>query len=424
MKMNKKLKLLYLLTISLSCILLFVCGVMAQPVVVTIWTTRDPAIDNASGRYMSQLINDFEEQYPNIELDIVPYEHSVIERTFAISHYAGNPPDIVELRRHFLTSHVETEALEPLTDFYEKWEDRPNFYQNFIDDVTFNGEIMALPYFTDSLLFYYRKDLYEKHNLEVPKTWEELIENAKILNSPEENMWGFGLATCASLETPEAWFYSLLACGGQPLTPLVGGRATYDSEAGVKALQFYVDLANKYKVMPADCSTTNDDLKMGFTSGVYAQLYQGSWNLPDLVGTEFYENVGVARLPVPAENGREAIFAGGWVWAMSPLTEHKEETWEVLKFLGGTHSQTLLSSKAGTIPISKEAASDPSLPDYVSFVADYIGDAGMSFPQHEYYNELLDGVTEVIQKAIMGQIDPEQGLKETAEKFNQQYMDD
>jgi len=420
MIMNKKVKCLYLLSISLLLVSLFVSGVMAETV-IKVWTPKDPAIDNVDGRYMKQMINEFEELHPNIKIDLVPFGGEVIERNFAIAHYAGNPPDVVELRRHYLSTHVELGSIASLTELYEKWEDRPEFFQNFMDDVIFSGEVKAIPYFTDTVLFYYRKDLYEKYGLDVPKTWEELIENAKILT--RDNMWGFGTITADNLVTPERWFYFLLAQKGQPLSPPIGGKATYDSEEGIKALQFYVDLANKYKVMPRDVATNMDDLFMGFTSGIYAQTALGTWQFFRLLDNpEFCKNVGIARLPLP-EGGKEAIYAGGWAWAMSSLTKHKEEAWEFIKFLSGTHSQVQYCVQCGTIPVSCSASEDPALPEYATFVANYIKDAGISFPQHEYYPEFLSGLTEAIQKAIMEIETPEQALKEAAESFNQKYMD-
>jgi len=413
MKMNKKVKYLYLLSISLLLVCFFVSGVMAQ-ITIEVWTTNDPEMDTPTGRYMKLMENTIEEQNPNIKVDSVPYGGDVIERTFAVAHSAGNPPDVIKLRRHFLSTHVALGSIASLTELYEGWEGRPEFFQNFIDDVTFNGEIMAIPQFSDTVCFAYRKDLYEKNGLNVPKNWEELIENAKILT--KEDMWGFGTMTDNSLGTPERWFYFLLAQGGEPLNS--DGKATYDSEEGIKALQFYVDLANKYKVMPRDVATSMDDLIMGFTSGVYAQipiLTGQIYQIPD----EFRENkLGLARLPVP-EGGKEVIYTGGWVWAMSPLTENKEEAWEVIKILSGGYSQVQFSVACGQIPISFPAYEDPELPEYVPFVADYIKDAGVMYPQHERYPELLEGLAEAIQKAIMEIETPEQALKKAAESFNQ-----
>ena len=46
------------------------------------------------------------------------------------------------------------------------------------------GKLMALPMAGVIQLLYYRTDLYEENGLEVPKTWDQLFENAQILHNP------------------------------------------------------------------------------------------------------------------------------------------------------------------------------------------------------------------------------------------------
>ena len=53
----------------------------------------------------------------------------------------------------------------------------------FID----NNKIVALPWYSDVGLLYYRKDLLEKYNLEIPKTWTELTKSAYIIQNKERD---------------------------------------------------------------------------------------------------------------------------------------------------------------------------------------------------------------------------------------------
>jgi multiple sugar transport system substrate-binding protein len=50
-----------------------------------------------------------------------------------------------------------------------------------------DGKVIALPYFADAQFLYYRKDLLEKHGVQPPTSWEELIEGARKVLAAEGN---------------------------------------------------------------------------------------------------------------------------------------------------------------------------------------------------------------------------------------------
>src|ERR1041385_1230576 len=47
------------------------------------------------------------------------------------------------------------------------------------------GAFYALPYVGNSQLFFYRKDLFQKHNLKEPTTWDEVLSAAKTISEQE-----------------------------------------------------------------------------------------------------------------------------------------------------------------------------------------------------------------------------------------------
>ena len=54
-----------------------------------------------------------------------------------------------------------------------------------VENNTIDGELKAMPWFTDAGVLYYRKDLLDKHGREVPQTWADLAETAKIVLDAE-----------------------------------------------------------------------------------------------------------------------------------------------------------------------------------------------------------------------------------------------
>jgi multiple sugar transport system substrate-binding protein len=72
----------------------------------------------------------------------------------------------------------------------------PTYLKAYAEANQVNGKLIALPYFADSQFLYYRKDLLEKYKRPVPRTWDELMETAKIIMDGETNpqLQGFSTA--------------------------------------------------------------------------------------------------------------------------------------------------------------------------------------------------------------------------------------
>ncbi|MBX4378228.1 extracellular solute-binding protein, partial [Mycobacterium tuberculosis] len=69
-------------------------------------------------------------------------------------------------------------------------------FKAIVDNNTIGGKLVAMPWFTDAGILYYRKDLLEKYGAKPPATWAELAATAKKVQDGEraagnDKMWGF-----------------------------------------------------------------------------------------------------------------------------------------------------------------------------------------------------------------------------------------
>ena len=98
-------------------------------------------------------------------------------------------------------------------DLGEQVGDLHDMLPSLIQNDTVNGKLVAVPYFTEISLLYYRSDLLEKYHFKHPPvTWSELEHQAQVIQDGErangnKRFWGFlwqGAAsealTCNALE--------------------------------------------------------------------------------------------------------------------------------------------------------------------------------------------------------------------------------
>jgi multiple sugar transport system substrate-binding protein len=260
--------------------------------------------------------------------------------------------------------------LEPLDKFLGGDDDRKKFLEGYVPGPvtadTINNELWALPGTTDTQFLYYRKDLLEKYNAKVPKTWEEVIATADKIMKGEGNAQLQGLnfqgapiegAVCTFLQP--FW-----AAGGEVVS---GGKVNVDNDLGRKALNLWVDAINKSKVSTLAMaeSRTDDSRKVmqagnavfGLNWGYAWAHFQGSSPDP----TKVKGNIGVTRLPTFVGGKPSANCQGGWQWGISAFSKNKEAAFKLAKYMSSVEAGRELSIKGGFLPVRKALYNDPKV---------------------------------------------------------------
>lgn len=228
-------------------------------------------------------------------------------------------------------------------------EDRADFVESAV--ASYRGHPYLLPFSLDTRMFYYRKDLLEQAGFsKPPATWDELVKVGQALTKDTNgdgviDQWGF-----ATLGKPGDVFnvYSFLdflfQAGGQFFDK--DGKAAFNSPAGVEALQFFVDLRNKYKIMPQDVTTyDNTPVHTGFLNGTFAMANHWPYMQGMIEGSKLAGKVGYAREPIPAD-GRHAAVLNAWSFGIMKMSKKQKLAFELIKYV--------TSKKAGTFEFSKK----------------------------------------------------------------------
>ena len=235
----------------------------------------------------------------------------------------------------------------------------------FIENNTVDGKLVALPWFLDGGLLYYRKDLLAKHGARVPETWAELTETARRIQAAERaagnaGMWGFvwqgksyeGL-TCNALE----W----IASHGGGTVVDASGKVTIDNPGAVRALELaasWIGTISPRGVL----AYGEEEVRAFFESGnaVFMRNWPYAWTMSQ-GDRNLRDKVGVAPLPKDGQRGQRASTLGGSSLAVSRYSNHPELAAELVLYMAGAEEQRGRASEYLFNPTIPALYQDPEL---------------------------------------------------------------
>lgn len=222
-------------------------------------------------------------------------------------------------------------------------EDREDFLPSALLNNTVSGRLVALPFYGDAGMLYYRRDLLEKHGFdEPPQTWDELEEMARAIQDAEraqgnDALWGYlwsgapgeGL-TCEALEWQAAHG------GGKILNER--GEATINNPAAAAAMQRaagWIGTVSPPETLAMDLWTSRDRFAAG--EGVFLRHWGIAWAMLEGEESAVRGNVGVVPLPEGSE--RSVATLGGWQLAVSRYSENHEDAVRFVRWMTSREMQ-------------------------------------------------------------------------------------
>lgn len=269
-------------------------------------------------------------------------------------------------------------AAEDITQF-DDWEEVLSHYTpSSYEQYGLDGHIYAIPETQTFNVMFYRKDVLEEMGLEVPDTWQELIE---MLPTIQGNNLSVGIPTAAgSSSTTTATtavasnapdlslYFTLLYQYGGDMYNEMGTKTTVDDEAGIRAFDDYVRYFNDYGL------PTIYDFVSRFRSGempigisaystyntlmVSAPEIRGLWDFTLIPGTEYTNPDGTTYID------RSDFITGSATMMIATEDESlKQKSWEFMKWWAepdtqvrfGREIEALLGSSARYATANKDA---------------------------------------------------------------------
>ena len=235
-----------------------VAVVQAQQKTVTIGVVNNPDMIE-----LKKLSSNFEEKNPNIKLSWVIAEENVLRQrvTTDVSQGSGQF-DLIFIGLYETPIFSKRGWLRPFENLSADY-DLNDVFKSLRDGLSYDGKLYALPFYGESSMLMYRKDLFEAKGLKMPDkpTWAEIAKIADQLTDKSKGIYGI------TLRGKPGWgenmgFISTLAntFGGTYFD--MQWQPTIDSPEWKKAINFYVDLMKKDGPPGATSNGFNENLTL------------------------------------------------------------------------------------------------------------------------------------------------------------------
>jgi multiple sugar transport system substrate-binding protein len=295
------------------------------------------------------LIRQFGERNPKITVDInwagTGGSALIAEKLTALLA-ANTPPDTFWVHCYSTLDWAAQKALVDLTPYVkEKGFDLTAYYKGPLDDFRWEGQLLALPRETSSLVMFFNKGQFAEagvKELTPESTWNDWLEAARKLTKegPAGKIFGtFGSASGFNV------FQMIWQNGGEVMNEK-RTQSLLDSPQAIETVQFLADMRVKHLVSPQPADYQGQTLTQFFLAGRMSSYTTGQALALDLQKNNPFTWDAVA---VPKNKQRAYAQASSGHGITRP-SKHPAAGWELVKWLAGDEASKLYAARGLVIP--------------------------------------------------------------------------
>lgn len=397
-------------------------------------------VNNGDMLVMQKLSKEYEKLNPDVEIEWKVLDENIL-RTRLLSSLAISDDkfDVMTIGAYEAPIWAKNNWLQPLNNLPSEYD-----VDDIIDSVRkvleYNNILYALPFYAESSMTYYRKDLFEKAGIKMPAnpTYDDIKRFAAKLNNPSAGFYGIGLRGKAG------WGDNMAL-----VTTMVNGYAgrwfdeswnpQINSDSWKKALEIYKELIISYGPKGTENNSFNEnkELMANGKIGMWIDATVAAGMLFDKNQSKVYDKIGFA----PAPKGTEDE-GSNWLWAWSlAIPSSSKNSKEALDFITWATSKeyiNLVGDKIGWVSVPagtrKSTYSNKKyieVAPFANFVYDAIKTANPKLSKAPYkgiqyvaipeFPAIGGQVAEKVREYLMGELELD-ALLEEANKIAEKQM--
>ncbi len=421
-----------------ACSILLMAGQAHADTKLTIAT-----VNNGDMIRMQKLSDDFTAKNPGITVEWVTMEENVLRQKVTTDIATkGGQYDIMTIGTYEVPIWAKQKWLVPLDNLGADY-DVDDLLPAIRDGLSYEGKLYAAPFYGESSMVMYRKDLFEKAGLKMPDapTWDFIADAARKITDKKGEIYGICLRGKAGWGENMAFLSAMANSFGARWFD-ENWKPQFDTPEWKNALTFYIDLMKDAGPPGASSNGFNENLAL-FQSGkcgMWIDATVAASFVSDPKESKVADQVGFALAPDTGLGKRS-----NWLWAWSlaiPSGSKKVDAAEkFIDWATGKGYAELVASKDGwanvppgtrkslydnpkyqeAAPFAKMTlesikAADPNHPTVKP--VPYVGVQFVAIPE---FQGIGTAVGQQFSAALAGQMKPEQALK-NAQQLTQREM--
>lgn len=391
--------------------------------ITILWTDTTPTQEKLTKQLEAAFTKETGIQVDNVGVDYNSVYNKVMTGVMSNSHDI----DLAEMDTIWAGEYDKGNVAVDLTNVIPK-DVQQKFTPSSLTSVTYNNQIMAVPWFSSTKHFYWNKTMFKEAGLnpnDPPTTYDQFLKDSKViqqkLGSKGVYASGWSWMQAESLTCDYVGF--LGAYGGTFFNSQ--GQPEFNSSGGVKALQMMQKLYKSGTVDPASLQWNETQVQNAFSAGKIAMMSNWEGMYPMLNNPKQSQVVGQTAVGLlPGEgNVKSSTVTGSEGVALIKSSQHKQAALEFLEFIASNQYQLPEFQTNGQYPTLQAAYSNPKYKaaDSTNTMSAIEQQFNYAFnrPNAPGYVSWSDILNKDLHKAIMGQMTAQSALNDANNQIMQ-----
>lgn len=401
-------------------------------------------VNNNDMLIMQKLSSYYEKEKPNIEIEWKVLDENILrKRLLSDMAISDGEFDVVTIGAYEAPTWAEKKWLVPLDNISKEY-DLKDVLKPLRQSLLYGNKLYALPFYGESSMTYYRKDLFEKAGIKMPKnpTYKEIMKFAKKIHDPKNEIYGICLRGKAGWGSNMAYFNTLLNSFGAIWFD-ENWKPKIDSMEWRNALNFYKELVTKYgpKSTPLNNFNENKKLFSNGHCGIWIDATVAASELFNPKKSKVYKSIAYANAPKNLERESSSWL---WIWSLAipSSSKNKKEAQDFITWATSKNYIELVAKNYGWLLVppgtrtsTYENINYKNAAPFSEFVYSSINSverkdtqgkkrfySGVQFISIPEYSSLGDRVGLLVQQVIENKISVDEALKNAQSIVNRQMI--